>query len=104
MDNRPPSIRLVVLDWAGTAVDHGSFAPVVPFMEAFARFGIAVSPAEARRPMGLPKRDHLAAVLRLPTVADRWRAVHGSDATDADVDRVYAAFIPLQLEVIDNHA
>ena len=27
-------IRLVVFDWAGTAVDHGSRAPVMPFIRA----------------------------------------------------------------------
>jgi phosphonoacetaldehyde hydrolase len=104
MANDPPSIRLVVLDWAGTAVDHGSFAPVAPFTEAFARFGVAISRAEARGPMGLPKRDHIAALLRVPAVAERWRAAHGRHATDDDVDRVYAAFVPLQLEVIDDYA
>jgi phosphonoacetaldehyde hydrolase len=104
MANNPSSIRLVVLDWAGTAVDHGSFAPVIPFVEAFARFGVAISQAEARGPMGLPKRDHIAALLRLPAVAERWRAAQGSESTDADVDRVYRAFIPLQLDVIDNFA
>jgi phosphonoacetaldehyde hydrolase len=104
MANNQPSVRLVVLDWAGTAVDHGSFAPVVPFMEAFARFGVAISQTEARGPMGLPKRDHIAALLQLPAVAERWRAAHGREGTDADVDHLYAAFIPLQLEVIGNFA
>jgi phosphonoacetaldehyde hydrolase len=104
MANNQTSIRLVVLDWAGTAVDHGSFAPVVPFMEAFARFRVAISQSEARGPMGLPKRDHIAALLRQPAVAERWRTIHGRDGTDADVDELYAAFVPLQLEVIDRHA
>lgn len=104
MTNSPISIRLVVLDWAGTAVDHGSFAPVVPFMEAFARFGVAISQSEARGPMGLPKRDHIAALLRQSAVAERWRTTKGRDADDTDVDGLYAAFMPLQLEVIDRHA
>jgi phosphonoacetaldehyde hydrolase len=104
MANNPSSIRLVVLDWAGTAVDHGSFAPVAPFMESFARLGVTISAAEARGPMGLPKRDHIAALLKSPGVAERWRAAHGREGTDADVDRLYAAFIPRQLDVIDAHA
>jgi phosphonoacetaldehyde hydrolase len=103
MANNASRIRLVVLDWAGTAVDHGSFAPVVPFVEAFARFGVTVSQAEARGPMGLPKRDHVAALMRSKGVAERWRSVHGRDGMEADVDRVYAAFVPLQLEVIEDH-
>lgn len=97
-------IRLVVLDWAGTTVDHGSFAPVAAFVEAFARHGVAVSPAEARVPMGLHKKDHLRAILEMPGVARRWRQIHSRDWTVADVESLFSAFMPLQLEVIDKHS
>ncbi len=100
----PPSIRLVVFDWAGTAVDHGSCAPVAPFVAAFARHGVAVSPAEARGPMGLHKRDHVRELFRLPAVAARWAAAHGRDWAEDDVEAVYQAFSPLQLEVLAGHA
>ncbi len=100
----PPSIRLVVFDWAGTAVDHGSCAPVAPFVAAFARHGVAVSPAEARGPMGLHKRDHVRELFRLPAVAARWAAAHGRDWAEDDVEAVYQAFAPLQLEVLAGHA
>jgi phosphonoacetaldehyde hydrolase len=43
-------IRAVVLDWAGTTQDHGSVAPVAAFVEAFRRFGVEISVAEARAP------------------------------------------------------
>jgi phosphonoacetaldehyde hydrolase len=97
-------IRLVILDWAGTAVDHGSLAPLMPFVRAFAARGVDVTPEEARGPMGLGKKDHLRALLRLPAVAHRWREQHGREATEADVDELYQWFVPLQLEVIDKHA
>ncbi len=45
-------LKAVVFDWAGTVIDFGSFAPMGVFVEAFSRFGIEVSIAEAREPMG----------------------------------------------------
>lgn len=98
------SIRLVVFDWAGTTVDFGSCAPVAAFVAAFARHGVAVSPAEARGPMGLHKRDHVRELLGLPVVAERWRTAHGRDWREEDVESVYRAFVPLQLEVLDAYA
>ena len=97
-------IRLVILDWAGTAVDHGSRAPLTAFARAFAARGVEVTPEEARGPMGLGKKDHLRALLQLPAVARRWRERHGSDATEADLDELYRRFMPAQLEVIDEFA
>jgi phosphonoacetaldehyde hydrolase len=100
----PPSVRLVVFDWAGTTVDHGCIGPVAPFVNVFARHGVTVSPAEARGPMGLHKKDHLLALLRTPVIADRWRRTHGRDWAEADLDRLYVEFMPLQMEVIGDHA
>jgi phosphonoacetaldehyde hydrolase len=98
------SIRLVVFDWAGTTVDFGSCAPVAPFIGAFAQCGLEVSPVEARGPMGIHKRDHIRALFALPAVASRWRAAHGRDWSEADVERVYDIFIPLQMEVLAAYA
>jgi phosphonoacetaldehyde hydrolase len=94
----------VVFDWAGTTVDHGSRAPVAAFVRAFAAHGVALTAAEARGPMGLHKRDHVRALLRLPEVARRWREARGADWSEDDVGRLYHDFIPLQLEVIESHA
>ena len=49
-------VKAVIFDWAGTVIDYGSLAPMGAFVEIFARFGVAISIAEARGPMGLPKR------------------------------------------------
>ena len=94
------SIRLVVADLAGTTVDFGSRAPAGVFVSLFARHGVTVTDAEARGPMGTAKRDHIAALAALPNVAATWRAKHGGPFTEADLDRLYAEFIPLQLEVL----
>jgi len=97
-------VRLVVFDWAGTTVDHGCFAPVAGFVRTFARHGVELAPSHVRGPMGLQKRDHLLAMLRMPEVARRWRDAHGRDWDDADVERLYQDFVPLQMEVLDEHS
>ena len=35
------TIQALILDWAGTVVDHGSRAPMGAFVRAFAAFGVA---------------------------------------------------------------
>lgn len=87
-------IRAVVFDWAGTAVDHGSLAPMGVFVEAFAEFGVAITIAEARGPMGMAKRPHIAALMALPRVSDAWKKARGHSPTDADIDAVYDVFVP----------
>ena len=52
-------INTVILDWAGTTVDFGCFAPVRAFLEAFRKFGIEPTIDEIRKPMGMLKREHM---------------------------------------------
>ncbi len=87
-------LRAVVFDWAGTVVDHGSLAPMGVFVEAFAEFGVAISVDEARGPMGMAKRPHIAALMALPRVAAAWAKQRGHAPTEADIDAVYAVFVP----------
>lgn len=94
----PAPVRLVAFDLAGTTVDFGSSAPAGVFLSLFARHGVQVSEAEARGPMGTAKRDHIAALAALPRVANAWREAHGREFTTADLDALYAEFIPLQLD------
>jgi phosphonoacetaldehyde hydrolase len=95
-------IRLVIFDWAGTTIDHGSRAPLAPFIRAFAQQGVEISIDEARAPMGVSKIDHVRAILRMPAVARRWCERHGNDAGEGDVTELYRQFRELQLEVIDD--
>lgn len=94
-------LQLVILDWAGTTIDPGCRAPLAPFVHAFAACGVEITQEEARGPMGMHKKDHIRALLRLPTIAHRWRERHGNDARESDIDELYRIFQPLQLEVID---
>jgi len=93
-------VRLVVLDLAGTVVDYGSCAPAGAFITLFERLGITVTQAQAREPMGLHKRDHIRALCAMPAVADQWLARYGRAPAEADIDRLYADFIPLQSECL----
>jgi phosphonoacetaldehyde hydrolase len=98
------AIKALILDWAGTVVDHGSRAPMGAFVRAFAQFGVEISVADARGPMGMAKRDHISMVMRAPAVAAAWRARHGCEATEADIDAVMAVFEPMNVASVRDHA
>jgi phosphonoacetaldehyde hydrolase len=97
-------VKAVIFDWAGTVIDYGSLAPMGAFVETFAEFGVTIAVAEARGPMGMAKRPHLAAIMALPRVTEAWTKRHGHAPTDADIDAVYAAFIPKNLAVAARYA
>lgn len=95
-------IRAVILDWAGTIVDHGSRAPMGAFQRAFAQFGVEISIADARGPMGMAKADHIRLVGAGVNAA--WRARHGRDFNEADVAAIFAVFEPLNVAAIREHS
>lgn len=97
-------LKAVVFDWAGTTIDFGSFAPMGAFVEAFAEFEIPVTVAQARAPMGLPKRDHIAAMLRSLAISEAWYRRHGRIPGEHDIDRVYEVFVPLNESVVSQYA
>jgi phosphonoacetaldehyde hydrolase len=97
-------IQAAILDWAGTVVDHGSRAPMGAFVRAFAQFGVTISIADARGPMGMAKWDHIRAVGRIPSVAAAWRARHGRDFSDGDVDAIFQVFEPMNIAAVRDHA
>lgn len=97
-------IRAAVLDWAGTVVDHGCFAPVAVFVELFRRRGVEVTVGEARGPMGTHKREHIRRMCVDPGVRARWVARNGTPPTDADIDAMYAEGEPLQIACLPDHA
>lgn len=97
-------LQAVVFDWAGTLVDFGSFAPMGAFQDAFANFGVQVTVAEARAPMGLPKRDHIAAMMAVSRIAEAWTEAQGSAPDDAAIDRIYEVFVPLNETVAGRYA
>ncbi|HSV94326.1 MAG TPA: phosphonoacetaldehyde hydrolase [Desulfobacterales bacterium] len=97
-------VRAVVLDWAGTAVDYGCMGPASVFVDVFRESGVEVSEADARRFMGLAKKDHLRRMFALPGVAAAWRAAHGRPPDENDVNALYARTEPLMISAIARHA
>jgi phosphonoacetaldehyde hydrolase len=86
---------LVILDWAGTVVDFGCLAPVISLREAFARRGVMISEAQARRDMGKAKVDHVRALIHDPIVARSWTEATGAAPGDADIESVMTDLGPL---------
>ena len=93
-DGTMSRIEGVILDWAGTAVDFGCFAPVNVFVDIFKNAGIEVTMDEARAPMGMLKIDHIRAMLSMPRVSALWEAKYGRAFDEQDVERLYAEFEP----------
>lgn len=104
MSRENQKLKAIIVDWAGTIIDHGSRAPVAAFQEVFRRRDVEITPAEARGPMGKAKRDHIVALLAMPRVSAAWQSAHGRMATDADVDALYDSFLPIQTELLAQHA
>lgn len=101
---QPQQLQAIILDWAGTVVDFGSFAPTQIFVEAFAEFAVPVTLAEARGPMGMGKWDHIRTLCNVPEIAERYRAAFGRLPSDADVTAIYERFMPLQIAKIAEHS
>ncbi len=97
-------IRAVIFDWAGTVVDYGCHAPVVVLQRIFAARGVELQPLESRHAMGLLKIDPIREIIHLPRVAAAWHSATGRDPSEADVIELFDDFIPLQMDVIEEHS
>jgi phosphonoacetaldehyde hydrolase len=97
-------IQAALLDWAGTTMDFGCMAPAIVFVKVFERAGVPISMDEARAPMGAHKRVHIQKITELEPVRARWQARHGRPPGEQDVDRMFADFVPLQLECLSEHS
>jgi phosphonoacetaldehyde hydrolase len=93
-------VKAVILDWSGTTADAYVLAPAVVFVEVFKNQGVEVSMTEARGPMGLRKDLHIKAMTEVPEIRERWKGIHGSYPDQGDVDRMFADFVPMQLDCL----
>lgn len=82
-------LQAVVFDWAGTIVDCGCQGPLRILMESFAAFGVEVTLAETREPMGVGKRAHVDAMCAMPRIAELWLARYGRRPSIQDREAVY---------------
>jgi phosphonoacetaldehyde hydrolase len=97
-------IEAVILDWAGTTMDFGCMAPAVVFVEVFKRKDVPITMEEARAPMGAHKRVHIQKIAELEPVRRRWQEAHGRLPTDGDVEAMFEAFVPLQLDCLSTYS
>ena len=95
----------VVFDWAGTTVDFGSFAPMVCFcrtvLEIRRQCHHRGSPAcRWACQNGITSQQ----CCLQPSTAEKWLQVHGGEGTEADIDWLYAEFIPMNERVAAQYA
>ncbi|MEE2709053.1 MAG: phosphonoacetaldehyde hydrolase [Gemmatimonadota bacterium] len=97
-------LKAVLLDWAGTTMDYGCYAPAVVFIDVFKRNRVPISIEEARLPMGAHKKVHIRQITQIDRVAKAWEATHGARPTEKDVEAMFEDFIPLQLECLADYS
>ena len=97
-------VQAVILDWAGTGVDHGCFGPVCPIVDAFASMGIGLDIKKARGPMGLAKKDHIKLLLESPEVVSQWKNLHAKKPDEADLEQIYRFAEKQMLEAVKDYA
>src|SRR2546422_9114032 len=82
-------LKAVLLDWAGTTLDYGCFAPAVVFMEVYKRKGVEITIDEAREPMGAHKKVHIRQISKDENVAKRWQQRHGRRPNEEDIEAMF---------------
>ncbi len=97
-------LQAILLDWAGTTLDYGCYAPAVVFMEVYKQRNVPITIEEARAPMGAHKKVHIRKISQIDAVHERWREVHGRPPTEADVETMFADFVPMQLACLTDFA
>ncbi len=90
-------VKAAILDWSGTTADAYVLAPAVVFVDVFRKHGVEITMPEARGPMGLRKDLHIKALTEVPEIAERWESVHGKRPGQAEVDAMFADFVPMQI-------
>lgn len=88
------TVKAIILDWAGTTVDFGSFAPVAAFVKAFETYGITPTIEETRAPMGMQKWAHIEKMLGGSRIADLFTQKYDRPYNQEDIDAIYKEFKP----------
>lgn len=97
-------VQAVILDWAGTTVDHGCRGPAAVFSRAFESFGIEPSIEEVRGPMGREKKEHCRTMLAMPRLRELWLRKHGRYPDEGDVEAVFARVGELMAPTLADYA
>jgi len=96
-------IQAAILDWSGTTADAHVLAPAVVFYEVFKKHGVPITMDEARKPMGLRKDLHIAKILEIDDVRQRWIKIKGHKPNQDTVNMLFKDFVPMQLEVLEQY-
>src|SRR5512137_1622798 len=99
-DNTERRVGYVMLDCSGTTMDRYVDAPAIVFVEVFKKYGLEISMPEARAPMGLRKDLHIKAITEIASVRGRFVERFGRQPTQADVDAMFADFVPTQIDLL----
>jgi phosphonoacetaldehyde hydrolase len=97
-------IKAILLDWAGTTMDYGCFAPAVVFVEVYKRKGVPITIEQAREPMGAHKMVHIRQISQIDAVAEDWKKAHGRYPNESDIEAMFEDFVPLQLDCLADYA
>ena len=97
-------LKTAILDWSGTTADKYVIAPAIVFYNVFKKHNVPITMEEARLPMGLRKDLHIAKILEIPEVRERWTELRGSEPTQDDVDMLFEDFVPMQIECLPEYS
>lgn len=97
-------LKGIILDWAGTTLDYGCFAPAVVFVEVYKRKGVPITMEQAREPMGAHKKVHIRMISQMEAVQRKWQDVRGRLPNEEDVEAMFQDFVPLQLACLADYA
>lgn len=97
-------LKAILLDWAGTTMDYGCYAPALVFVQVYQNRGVPISVDEARVPMGAHKKVHIRKISQMDSVRERWKQAHGTPPNEDDVEGMFQDFIPLQMNVLADYA
>ena len=92
------------MDWAGTAIDFGCFAPVNAFKKAFEEINICLTTEEVRIPMGMAKIEHIRQLLRMERIKNEFGYVHQRDWNEEDVTRLNRSFEKFLFDTLADYA
>jgi phosphonoacetaldehyde hydrolase len=74
------------------------------FVRLFANHGIAISIAQARVPMGLPKLAHIEALGAMPEIAAQWQLCKGRSFSAQDAAALLHEFVPMSAASAMEHS
>lgn len=97
-------LEAVILDWAGTTMDYGCYAPAVVFVKVFKERGVDITMEEARAPMGAHKKVHIRKIAEIPSVRKKWYNISEKEPTEKDVEEMFERFVPLQMACLADYA